>query len=65
MRVLLIALTAAMGLSACGDRRSFDERFADTQRNIEQRAYNLDAHLDNSDQVTRNEDREPDQGAKR
>lgn len=40
MRVVLIVL---LTLAGCGERRSFDERYADTNRNLEERAQQLDA----------------------
>jgi hypothetical protein len=43
MRVLLGALLL---LSACAERRSFDERYADTQNNLIQRTQKLDAAAD-------------------
>jgi hypothetical protein len=36
-------LLVSLLLAGCNDRRSFDERYDDTQRNLEQRAANLDA----------------------
>jgi len=40
---------AALALSSCGDRRSFDERYNDTQRNLEERAQNLDEAANSTD----------------
>ncbi len=37
------ALLLALALVGCDDRRSFNERYDDTQRNLEERAQNLDA----------------------
>lgn len=39
---LMLALVALVG---CGDRRSFDEHYSDTEQNIEQRAHDLDARM--------------------
>ena len=36
----------ALALVACGDDRSFDDRFNDTAGEIEQRAANLDAQIE-------------------
>jgi hypothetical protein len=44
MPALLLCLVA---LSACGDRRSFDERYEDTSSELEQRAKALDQNLQN------------------
>lgn len=32
-------------LAACGDRRSFDQRYSDTSRKLEEKARELDANL--------------------
>lgn len=42
MRAIILAVTL---LGGCREERTFDERYADTQRNIEQRAAELDAQL--------------------
>jgi cell division protein ZapA (FtsZ GTPase activity inhibitor) len=47
MRALLIL--AALSLASCGERRSFDERYADTQQNLEERARELDAAANAAD----------------
>jgi hypothetical protein len=36
-------------VAGCGDQRSFDERYADTQQNIENRARQLDAELNKAE----------------
>lgn len=41
----LLALTLALMLAACGDRRSFDERYNDTSAELEQRALAIDRNL--------------------
>ena len=38
-------LLSFLALAACGDRRSFDERYGDTANEIEQRAQRLDAEM--------------------
>ena len=43
MRLALPAF--ALLLSACSDRRPFDERYNDTARNIEERAAAIDSNL--------------------
>ncbi len=44
MRALLPLLLLLLG--ACGDRRSFDERFNDPQAELEQRSAELDRKLE-------------------
>lgn len=41
----LLALFLALVLAACGDRRSFDERYNDTSAELEQRARAIDQNL--------------------
>ncbi|GAA4002693.1 hypothetical protein [Sphingomonas humi] len=36
-----------LGLAACGDRRSFDERYEDTGAKLEERARAIDGNLAN------------------
>ena len=43
MRLLVPIL--ALVLAACGDRRSFDERYNDTSAELEQRARAIDQNL--------------------
>ncbi|GAA4033411.1 hypothetical protein GCM10022281_11510 [Sphingomonas rosea] len=43
MRVALLVL--ALTLAACGDRRTFDERYDDTEAKLNQKAKQLDANL--------------------
>ena len=50
----VIARLLLLVLAGCQDRRTFDERYADTERNIEERAQRLDAKL-NNDAVSSNE----------
>lgn len=60
MRLVVLILALAM-LAGCGDRRSFDERYADTERNLQQRARHLDAELNNvgaEDEADNGADRE-------
>lgn len=40
-------LLAIVALSACGDRRSFDERYNETSSNLEQRARAIDQNIAN------------------
>jgi hypothetical protein len=40
-------LLAIVALSACGDRRSFDERYNDTSSELEQRARAIDQNIAN------------------
>ena len=44
MRWLLLLVVLAC--AACGDRRSFDQRYADTGNELENRAQNIDAALE-------------------
>ena len=53
MRTVIVSLLLLV-LADCQDRRTFDERYADTERNIEERAQRLDARL-NNDAVSSNE----------
>jgi cytochrome c-type biogenesis protein CcmH/NrfF len=46
MRFVAAALWL-LALAACGDRRSFDERYQDTSVELEQRARALDQNLSN------------------
>ena len=47
MRPLLLLLLAMMvALAGCEDRRSFDQRYEDTSRDIENRVGRLDRKLD-------------------
>lgn len=46
MRIVLLALLAAL-VAGCGDRRSFDERYSDSQKEIERRAEQIDRELAN------------------
>ena len=41
------AILIALCLTACGDRRSFDERYRDTSANLEERARAIDHNLAN------------------
>ena len=43
----LAALLCLSALAACGDRRSFDQRYEDTSSELEQRAKALDQNLHN------------------
>lgn len=52
---LLPTLLIALAATGCGDRRSFDERYEDTSRELENRAERLDANLANAEA--------PEQGA--
>lgn len=45
IRILPFLLLAAA--AGCGDRRSFDERFSETENAIEERADRIDRELDN------------------
>ncbi|CAA9492957.1 MAG: hypothetical protein AVDCRST_MAG44-317 [uncultured Sphingomonas sp.] len=45
------AVLLAVALAGCGDRRSFDERYQDTQRNLQQRSHDLDAAINETDSV--------------
>ena len=45
MRLALASALAALALTACGDRRSFDERYSDTDRALTNEARALDANL--------------------
>jgi hypothetical protein len=45
MRRLAVLVAGFALLAGCGDRRTFDERYADAQSNIDARAANLDAQL--------------------
>lgn len=47
MRALAL-LPLLLSLTACEDRRSFDDRYDDTAKDIEQRAQRIDAELNNS-----------------
>ena len=44
MRLTMLLLLLLV-LAGCNDRRSFDERFDDAQRNLDERAQNLDAAI--------------------
>ena len=46
MRIVLLTLVAALA-TGCGDRRSFDERYSDSQNEIERRAERIDRELAN------------------
>ena len=46
MRTALLGLLAALA-AGCGDRRSFDERYSDSQNDIERRAEQIDRELAN------------------
>ena len=46
MRIVLLTLIAALA-AGCGDRRSFDERYSDSQNDIERRAEQIDRALAN------------------
>lgn len=46
MRIVALVLLAALA-GGCGDRRSFDERFSDSENAIEQRAERIDRDLAN------------------
>lgn len=41
------AILALLALTACGDRRSFDERYNDTGARLEEKARALDQNLAN------------------
>ena len=41
------AVLALLALAACGDRRSFDQRYEDTGSELEQRARAIDQNLAN------------------
>lgn len=47
MRTALLLLMLAL-TTACGDRRTFDERYGDTERELNNRANSLDRQLDAS-----------------
>lgn len=51
MRIALLALLAALA-AGCGDRRSFDERYSDSQKEIERRAEQIDRELANEAEKT-------------
>lgn len=44
---LAVAIMALLALTACGDRRSFDERYQETGAKLEERANALDQNLAN------------------
>ena len=44
MRLLLLGVVLAM-LGGCGDRRTFDERYNDTGKQLEEKARALDQNL--------------------
>ena len=46
MRVAI--LLTALALCACGREPSFDERFSDAEKDIEERARELDNHLNDA-----------------
>ena len=47
MRVAVLAL--ALALCACGSEPSFDERYAESENEIEQKARELEAQVRNAD----------------
>ena len=49
MRAAIFCLMLA-AVSACSDRRSFDERYGDTANDIEQRAARIDADVNSSEE---------------
>ena len=49
MRTTALCLLLA-AVSACSDRRSFDERYGDTANNIEQRAARIDTDVNSSEE---------------
>lgn len=60
MRALAVFL-CVVALTGCQDRRSFDERYADTERNIEQRAQTLDADLNKDEASPANQEQQQQQ----
>ena len=55
MRIGLLVLIAAFA-AGCGDRRSFDERYSDSQNEIERRANAIDRELANKAKESEPED---------
>ena len=55
MRIALVALVASLA-AGCGDRRSFDERYSDSQNEIERRAERIDRELANKAKESEPED---------
>lgn len=53
------ALLLSVALAGCGDSRSFDERYEDTQRNLHERAHNLDTAMNNASSALANNSAEP------
>lgn len=45
MRLPLLAALAAAALSACEDRRTFDERYRETSEKLEAKAEELDRNI--------------------
>lgn len=44
---LAAVVACALVLAGCGDRRSFDERYNDTESDLEQRARGIDQNIAN------------------
>ncbi len=56
MRGGAAALLVVLALAGCRDRRTFDERYSGTAQNIEERARNLDAEINATEQANRQKD---------
>ncbi|RST31252.1 hypothetical protein HMF7854_10690 [Sphingomonas ginkgonis] len=54
-----LPLLLILAASGCGDRRTFDDRFNDTQANLQKRARTLDEQLNHQADETANNQQAP------